>query len=56
MNRSRLIVILALFALHLPVTAEEWSQDFEKLDSGLPPEDLFVIDGEFEVVEQEGVI
>lgn len=54
MNRSRLSVVFAAISLLNVGWAEEWSQDFEKLEPGLPPDELFVIDGEFEVVDQEG--
>ena len=34
--------------------ADEYVQDFEKAELGYPPDELMVIDGEFEVIEHEG--
>ena len=48
---SRLIAALLLFQIN--VLADEVIQDFEKLDLGYPPDELFIIDGNFEVVEHD---
>lgn len=53
MNRLHLLLTTLLITM-LPLTAEEWANDLESWELGTPPEDLFVIDGDFEVHDHEG--
>lgn len=51
MNKSLVVIMLCLFATS--AAAEEATQDFEGLELGYPPDELFIIDGNFEVVAHE---
>lgn len=56
MNRLIAIPFLFLVLSHITasVLADELVEDFEKLAPGDPPDALFIIDGEFQVVAHEG--